>query len=180
MVVTMRVQDPIILRYQGLFDWSGLYKSMVDWLKKYRFYFHEQTYKHKVPSPKGAEQELRWFAEVDVNDYIRFKMTIEIHLWDMTEVEVVKDGKKKVLTNARMEIVLLGDLILDWMNKFEKSKFTRALRDFYNKYIIRREIESFYGDMLYYRMWNFHSYIKKYLDLQTQWHEYEGYLGESV
>ena len=136
MVVKFPVSEaPIILRYRGLFDWDGLYAAMVDWFKKYRFYFHEETYKHKVPTPFGAEQELRWFIWQDVTDYIRFHVQINLHLWEMTEVEVVKDGKKKVLTNARLEIKIIGKLHIDWQDKFEKNKFTRMLRDYYNKYI---------------------------------------------
>lgn len=170
---------PIILRYRGLFDWDGLYLAIADWLKRYRYILHEETYKHKVPSPMGAEQELRWFADIEVNDYIKFRITLDFHLWDMTEVEVVRDGKKKLLTNARMQIEMRGTIWADWQDKFEKNNFTRALRSFYHNYVIRRDLDSVYGDMLIYRMSNLHAYIKKLLDMQTAWQEYAGYLGEN-
>lgn len=168
-----------IIRYEGLFDWDGLYLAIADWFKRYRFFFHEETYKHKVPSPFGAEQELTWFGEVEVNEYIKLRIRVDFHIWDMTEVEVIKDNKKKLLTNARLEIKLKPYMNVDYQNIFAKSKLTRALGNFYNKYAIRRLIESGYGDMLAYRTWNLHAYIKKYLDMQTAWHEYAGYLGES-
>ncbi len=169
----------ITLRYRGLFDWDGLYLAIADWFKRYRFYLHEEMYKHKVPSPKGAEQELMWYGDVEVNEYIKFRITLWFHLWDMTEVEVVRNGKKKLLTNARLEIRMRGKVTADWQNRFEANKLTRALRRFYNRYVIRRELESLWGDMLIYRMFNLHAYIKKYLDMQAQWHEYAGYMGEN-
>ena len=171
--------SPVIVRYRGLFDWGGLYLTMADWFKRNRYYLHEEMYKHKVPSPRGAEQELRWIAEISVNEWIKHTIVLDIHLWDMTEVEVVKDGKKKLLTNARLEIVMRGTLTTDWQNKFEKNKFTRALGQFYDKYVIRRELESVFGDMLVYRMFNLQSHIKKFLDMQAHWNEYVGYLGEN-
>ncbi len=167
------------IRYSGIFDWDGLYLAIADWFKRYRYFFHEETYKHKVPSPFGAEQELDWWGEIEVNEYIKFKIRVEFHIWDMTEVEIVKDGKKKLLTNARIQIKLSGVLTRDFQGKFDKNKWTKALRTFYNEYMFRRLFESGYSDMLYYRMWNLHTYIKKYLDMQTAWNEYTGYLGEN-
>jgi hypothetical protein len=167
------------IRYRGLFDWDGLYYHISDWFKRYRYYLVEQMYKHKVPSPLGAEQELFWWGEKELTDFVRFRIEVEFHLWDMTEIEVIKDGKKKTLTNARLEIKISGKLIFDWQDKFERNKFTRALRTLYLGYIYRREATSLWGDMIYYRMWNLHAYIKKYLDLQADWHAYEGYLGEN-
>ena len=46
-----------------------------------------------------------------MNEFVKFRLEVSFHLWDMTEIEVVKDGKKKLLTNARLEIKLGGKLI---------------------------------------------------------------------
>ena len=50
---TMRV------RYNGLFDFDTLYASIIDWGKNYGYKVHEKVYKHKIPSPLGAEQEIK-------------------------------------------------------------------------------------------------------------------------
>ena len=166
------------IRYRGLFDWGGLYYAIGDWFKRYNYYLHEETYKHKVPSPRGAEQELHWYADIEMNEFIKFRIYVDFHLWDMTELEVVKNGKKKLLTNARIEISIHGRITWDWQGRFERNKLTRVLQGLWVKHIFRREVTSLWGDMLYYRMWNLHSYIKKKLDMQTQYHAYAGYLGE--
>ncbi len=166
------------IRYRGLFDWGQLYYAIADWFKRYRFYLHEETYKHKVPSPRGAEQELDWYGTVEMNEFIRFRINVKFHIWDMTELEVIKNGKKKVLTNGRIEIKLDGMIYYDWQDTFERNKLSRALRSLWVKHIYRREVTSFWGDMLYYRMWNLHAHIKKNMDMQAQYHAYAGYLGE--
>lgn len=167
-----------VIRYHGLFDWEGLYYSIADWYKRYRFYLIEEMYKHKVPTPLGAEQELHWYGTVDLTEFVQFRVDTYFHLWEMTEVEVVRNGKKKLLTNARLEIIVKSTLILDWQKKFEKNRFTRALRTLWLQYLYRREATTLWLDTLYYRSLGLVAHIKKYLDMQGQSHAYAGYLGE--
>ena len=75
-----------ILRYRGLFDFDGLYNMMAEYMKANRYWFHEYKYKHKVPSPLGAEQEIFWRGEKKVTDYIQYQIYLDFHLWEMTEV----------------------------------------------------------------------------------------------
>ncbi len=167
------------LRFNGLFDLDGLYAAVVDWSKNYGYRWHEYTYKHKVPSPKGAEQELMWLITKNVTEYISHKVTIITHIWDMTEVTVDVGGKPRVLTNARMYIKMTPELTYDWQKRFDKGgKFGKKLGEWYAK-IKSKEIESIYIDTLYYRVWNLHAVMKKYFDMQTKKYAYKGYLGES-
>jgi len=169
-----------VIRYQGLFDFQGLYQAAVDWCKSHRYWFHEETYKHKVPSPLGAEQEMWWKMEAKVTEFFKFYINVKIHLWEMTEVEVIKDGKKKILTNARLQIDMHGYVEADWQKRFEGTRFRKMLKRIMTEYVWKKEFTTVYGDMLYYRMWNLHTILKKYLDMQTAWNEYEGYLRESL
>lgn len=169
-----------VLRYKGLFDFDGLYNLMIQWLKARRYWFHETKYKHKVPSPKGAEQQIGWKAERKVTDYIEYVLSIELHLWDMTEVEVVQKGVKKTLTSARMEIVFQGVVNLDYEKRWEQSTIWIILRDFYNKYIAKEELESIYWDTLQYKTQQFMNVVKEFLDMQAKGYEYAGYMGDNV
>lgn len=117
--------------------------------------------------------------EAKVTEFYKYYINVRVHLWEMTEVEVVKEGKKKTLTNARLQIDISGAVEADWQKKFEGSKFKKMLKNILLNYIWKKEFGSVYGDMLYYRMWNFHALLKKYLDMQTAWNEYAGYLRES-
>ncbi|MBI4152038.1 hypothetical protein HY496_03635 [Candidatus Woesearchaeota archaeon] len=169
---------PITLRYNGLFDFDGMYAAVVDWAKNYGYLWLEKTYKHKVPSPSGAELEFEWEMTKNVTEYINYKIKITVHTWDTTEVEVDTNGKKNKLTNSRLYMILEGELETDWQKRFEnKGKFAKALRGWIGK-IKTPEVEGVYADQLYYRIWNLHAMLKKFFDLQSKKHVYKGYLGE--
>ena len=168
----------ITLRYNGLFDYDGLYAAIIDWCKNYGFMWHEVDYKHKVPSPAGAEQELVWQLTKRVTDYIHFKITFVVHIWDLLEVKVDTGGKQRTLSNARIDMVMKGTLEYDWQKRMKGSKFADWLGRTYRNLVFKKELEGGYVDQLYYRMWNLHALIKKYFDMQTKKYAYKGYLGE--
>lgn len=169
-----------IIRYKGLFDFDGLYNMMVQYLKARRYWIQEAKYKHKVPSPSGAEQEIRWTGNAKVNDYIMYDVIIDLHLWDMTEVEVIKEGVKKTLTNARIELIFQGFITIDYEKRFDVSPFWQGIKDWYNKYITKEDIESIYGDTLHYKMQHFVDNVKQFLDMQAKGYEYAGYIGDNL
>lgn len=168
----------ITLRYNGLFDFDGWYASMVDWSKNYGYLFLESIYKHKVPSPAGAEQEYVWDLSKNVTDFVKYEIKIVGHIWDMLEVNVDVGGKQRALTNARFEIQLKGTIILDWQKRFKDGGDLGKLFSKLYWNIMSKEIENVYVDQLYYRIWNLHSIMKKYFDMQSKAYPYEKYLGE--
>ncbi len=170
--------NPITLRYQGLFDFDGMYAAVIDWAKNYGYLWTEKAYKHKVPSPRGAEQELDWSMTTNITEYIRYTINFKIHIWDLNEVQVEVQGKTLLLSNARMYIEMLGTLEYDWQGKFKGSSFFDKLGNLYFK-IMFKDISLKYADDLYYRIWNLHAVLKKYFDMQTKKYVYKNYLGES-
>lgn len=179
MAVNIKALDYEI-RYIGLFDFDGIYATVIDWAKNYGYKWHESVYKHKVPSPAGAEQELRWQLTKNISEYIGFRIDITVHVFDLTEVVVNVGKKRKILTNGRVLISIKGTVIADWQNKFEsKSRFVRKLGEWYTGVVLEKQISSVHWDVLNYRMGNLHALLKQYFDMQTKKNEYEGYLGEN-
>lgn len=170
----------LIIRYKGLFDYDGLYNLIVRWMKARRYWFHEEVYKHKVPSPYGAEQEFTFTGDKKLNDYIKYNLKVSFHLWDMTEVEVIQDGKKKTLTNARIEILFSGNVEVDYEKRMEKSRIWAAIADVYYKYFLKEDLESVHHDTLYYRLYKLHALVKEFFGMQAKGNEYEGYLGDNA
>jgi len=169
---------PIILRYNGLFDFDAMYAAVIDWTKNYGYIWHEKAYKHKVPNPKGAEQELEWEMSININEYVKYSITFSIHAWELNEVDVDIDGKKKTLSNGRLYMVINGKVECDWQNKFGTSKFGAWLGEKYFQ-LMMKNISLEYADGLYYRMWNLHALLKSYFDMQSKKQTYKNYLGES-
>ena len=133
MVKKVPIGKPVIIKYKGLFDFDGLYNLISQWIKSSGFWFHEKTYKHKVPSPAGAEEEIIFQGTREKTELYKHTIDVYIHIWDMTEVEVEIGGKKKTLTNARIEIVINGLIEVDYDNKFQKNAFLAGLFNFYTR-----------------------------------------------
>ena len=169
--------NTITLRYSGLFDFDGMYAAITDWAKNYSFIWHETDYKHKVPSSAGAEQELKWVMEQDVTEYVNYKIVIEVHIWDMLDVEVDVEGKKKSLANARLYLLITPTVTFDYAKLFAGSKFVEKLGKWYYR-LLHKDLEGKHIDGLWYRTFNLQALIKKYFDLQSKKYAYKGYLGE--
>ncbi len=168
----------IHLRYNGLFDYDAFYAAFVDWSKNNGYLWLESIFKHKVPSPAGAEQEILWEMKKKVTDFVKYEIKIEAHIWDMLEVNVDVGDKKKTLTNARMDIQIRPVILLDWQKRFQGGGMQAFFSKMYYK-IMKQELENVYIDQLYYRMWNLQATMKKYFDMQTKAYPYEKYLGEN-
>ncbi len=167
-MVSIRRDMPVFgLKYRGVFDMDGLYRAMVAWMEGQKYEFHEQYYKHKVPSPLGAEQEMGWFGKRKVNPYVRFWIYIHFHIWDMKDVEVVRDGKKKKMLSGRMQMEMDGYVELDWQNMFSGNKFLVHLQDWMNKYVLFKKITGGWEDELYYRIHKLYYVVKDFLNMES-------------
>ncbi len=165
------------LQYVGLFDFDALYAAVIDWAKNYGYLWQETTYKHKVPSPTGAEQEMSWVLTQDVNELLSYKISLTVHIWDMLEVQVEENGKKRSLTSGRIYIWLEPNMTLDEQGRF-KNKFAKFLEKWYYV-LIDKDITGIYWDTHHYRTEDLYNLLKKFFDLQTKKYSYKGYLGEN-
>lgn len=128
------------IKHKGFLDVSKLIQSVRGWFISNRYDFHFSKEKYAGPAT-SAEQELELFGEREMTEYVKFKITLLMRIWDLKEVEVVKDGEKIKATTGRIAIELGGELILDYRKRFGGNKFLQGLQDFYHKYIIKATIE---------------------------------------
>lgn len=167
----------VTVRYSGLFDFDGLYAAVIDWAKNQGYMWHEVDYKHKVPVPAGAEQQWKWQLTKEVNDYIHYMHFLTVHLWDLKEVAVEIEGKKKHLSSGRIYIWMDGRVTYDWQKRFQKGgRLMKMLGEFYAK---SKDPElSEYWDALQYRNLALQAVIKKFFDMQGKKNVYAKYLKE--
>ncbi|MDO8741074.1 MAG: hypothetical protein Q7J54_05885 [Candidatus Woesearchaeota archaeon] len=154
----------------GIVDLDGLYRLMHRWYVDRNYYFEEPTYKHKVPSPAGAEEEFEWFGWRKMNDYVKYWILAYMHFYEMKEVEIIKDGKKKKMIRARVYIEVWGTMEWDWQKRWQGSKFLENVRKFMDQYFFmtRDKIgSSVWGDRLMYVAMKLHSEIKEHLEMET-------------
>ena len=157
----------LLVKYKGVFDYEGLYKMMHSWLINKRFLFHETKYKDKVATPFGNEVEIDWKAEKKISEFVKEWIIIKFHMWDYSEVEVIKDGKKIKMAKTRMEIRFFARLELDYNNKFTGSSFKEKLGRFYVDHVIYWDWNIRYANELEYSMYDLHTKVKKFLNMDT-------------
>jgi len=162
-----------VLKYKGIFDLDKVFKTIIAWYTSHNYEFQEDKYKHKVPPPGGMEWELSWRGWRKVNEYVKFDVIVEFHIWDFKWIEVVKDGKKQKLAQGRIQIEFEGTLTLDYQNRFYGNKFLQVLQDLYQKYIIKQKIENIWEDELYYRILKLFSETKEALGMATSYNAAE-------
>ena len=155
------------LKFKGVFDFEGLYRLMAKWFMDRQYDFYEKLFKNKPP-----ELEIEWVAKRKVDELYQFKIRLYFHLWDVKEVEAIKEGVKKKLTSCRMIIEFDPSVIIDYQDRWSESKFTQSLLKFYVLNVVKREVELKYADPLWYINYRLHNLVKEYLDMEVKGNAY--------
>ncbi len=160
----------VFVQYKGIFDMQDVYETIADFFRQKKFKFYEIQQRLRRPGPFGAEILYQFRAIREVEDYYEWVVNMTIETFDVHDVEVVlKDGTKKKMTKGRIWIQLSGVVEMDYEKIWEKSAFLAHLKSFYNKYIVKKEIEGIWWDELYYRIvLKLHSLIKERLKMASE------------
>ncbi|MFH1398524.1 MAG: hypothetical protein ABIG95_00240 [Candidatus Woesearchaeota archaeon] len=151
-----------IIKYSGIVDLEGLYKALVKWFLDRKYDFYEDLYKDKPP-----ELEIEWNASRKVNDFYKYRIKMSFHFYDLKEVEVIKDGKKRKMVKTRVWIIFDPILEYDWQNRWSKSEWSEKLLKFFVANVIKRELQLKYGDPLWYIYYRLHAFVKQYLGMEV-------------
>lgn len=161
---------PAIVRFDGVFDWDGLYKAIVQYLRRQNYWFYERLYKSKPWSPIGTELVLRWTAERKLDEYYKYNLEFEWHLMDFHKVDVIRDGAKITLTKAYFWVEIRGVLVSDWQ-EFEGAKdagaVTKFFGKFFRKHVADREWLYDYLYPLYDEVMDVQKFIQDYVHFES-------------
>lgn len=159
------VYSGLLIKYKGLYDYGGLYKFMRAWLEKNQYWVNEDRYKDKLYTAFGTEIEPKWSAWRKINEYVKWNVGVEFHLWDAKDVEVVENDVKKTMTTGRMTITLSANVEFDYAGIFaKKGKFVEFLGNAYKK-LRHRELEAIYVQGLEDEVNMFQKEIQNYLNM---------------
>ncbi|MBI2144374.1 hypothetical protein HYU17_04475 [Candidatus Woesearchaeota archaeon] len=151
------------IKYKGMFDLDGFYKTMALWFKERRFELHEKLYKSKPP-----ELRIEWEAERKRTSFVKELVFVYVHMWGDYNVEVIQNGRKKKMANVRMIVTVDGDIEAPYADIFGQKRWTatnierRILRVF-QRWIILREVQGLYWDRLYYELYDLYGTLKEFL-----------------
>ena len=142
----------VFIRYKGIWDMQDLYQTMVDWFRRRKYKFYERIYKHKHPSPFGVERQYTWRAERKESEYMKFIVDIYYHIYDAYNVEIVMpDGAKKTMVKGRLWLEFKGNIQYDWEKRWNENRFYAELKNFFNKFVLRKKWEQIWFHQLWTR-----------------------------
>lgn len=155
------------IRYSGEFDYEKVYLTIYNWLKRKRYEVQE-TYKHKM-TPKGAEVELSFKGGKKVTEFRKNKIEVEFKGWNITEQEVVKEGKKQKLNKGRLKITLSWTLQMDYNSKYDKSEFwIRVFNMMVYTFLYKKMVLDWAGSLVA-ETYDLHTTIKKSLGMECSY-----------
>ena len=172
---------PSFIRYQGMWDMQDLYQSIADWFRLKKYKFNEDMYEHRPPTPFGRERYLIWFATRKDNEYTQVRYDIYLHTWDTHDAEVATpDGEKKTFSKGRLWIELKVVILYDFEKRWDTKVFFRYMKEFYNKYVIKKKSEYEYSPKFRTEMFELHAMIKNRLKFESDEFEHKHHAGVYV
>jgi len=152
--------------YTGVFDYQKLMKTIATWYADQGYEFHEEVFKHKVPNPAGSEQEWKLKGWRKVTEYVMYWIHVRGKIWELKEIEVLVDGKKRKMAKGKIQLEFNNEVWLDYNGKFT-SPVAIKIQNFLHKHIWYKQITGGWTDEAYYRMYKLHREIKKCLNMST-------------
>jgi hypothetical protein len=150
------------LKHKGVFSLKEMIQALQDWYGNNGYDFKADKYKLK---PNEAEYEMS--GERKINEYVLFK--IKLHVWvnEMSDVEIVQDGEKKLMNNGNVRVELDAEYTLDYENRFRGNKFLQWLQDIYHDYIIFQTIDQVWEDELFSKSAQLMGLVKEQLGVEA-------------
>src|SRR3989338_6345479 len=154
------------IRYAGIVDFDGLYRMMHQWFLDRSYYLEEQSWKYKIPTPLGKHMEIEWDAWKKVTEYALYRIHVYFYLMDVKEIEVVRDGKKEKRLKLKMNLEISSHVEMEYQNRVT-TPLQKVLYDVLYKTLLRRDMDIFWTDHLWYIVFKLHTEIKKFLGMET-------------
>jgi hypothetical protein len=155
------------IKFDGIFDFDEVYNAMNDWLTEREYEVKETKYKNKPP-----ELEIAWKTDRKITHYVKQKIDVDFYFWNMKEVEVIKSNTKKKMLKARVRIEVKPDVELGYedylkdKSEWESTPFLIKLKEFFNKWVLKRDIDMLYEGQAYYDAVHFVDFIKHKLNMK--------------
>lgn len=134
------VIDSAKVKYSGEFDMSLLYKNLQDWIKRAKFgSVREVKYVERV-KPFGKIIDIVWETSKKALDgYLKQELSVEILIVGLSDVEIMRDGKKLKVNKADLDITFSSSLVRNASERWGDKSFMKRI---YETHIISDLIEA--------------------------------------
>ncbi len=133
------------IQHQGLLDDQAFYNFLKETLESYGYAVTETSYIQFA----GANYVIKWDAKKVIDDYMAYRIAIDLNYRGITETTAMKEGKPVKAKTGTVEVKLTGDILLDYLNKWTTgvSKLIRPVYDKMNAEVTKQRKEAFENEI---------------------------------
>ncbi len=114
------------IKLSGKFNLAKVYQVVADWFGRHHFEYHENRYKDKPCAYEGSTMDINMYGFYYKDEYFKYEIKVDFHLWGYYEKEVVINGKKQIQGQGKIQIDIMPELITDWKNRYPSSKLAKT------------------------------------------------------
>ncbi len=146
----MAERDQVIdgerITYEGFFSFAELIKILKEWGGAKGYFFLEKSATENV-KPDGKYVEYKFAGSKKVSDYAKCVLPLRIIGSGIKEKELEKDGRKQLLSEGKVQIVLDAFLETDYEGQWESKPLYYMIRTLWDKHIYKPFLSGFREDL---------------------------------
>ena len=133
------------VQYEGVLDDQKFYNFLRGLLVSAGYSVKETSYIQF----SGANYVIKWIAMKVIDDYMAYRITVNLDYRNIQETMAVKDGKKVKAKTGTVQVQLVSDILVDYLNKWTKgvSKLVRPIYDKMNEEVVTQRKTAFESDV---------------------------------
>ena len=135
------------IMHNGFFDSAALTNAIRDWYLKNDYFVQVPSYKQEIRET-GKKYDQDWEGNKKITGYVRYQVNVGVHVHNINEVEIVKDGQKIKTSEGQVWVKVDPILELDWQEKFKGGAFMAWLEKFFREKILKYKIGDYWEDMV--------------------------------
>ena len=133
------------VQYEGVLDDQKFYNFLRDLLVSTGYSVKETSYIQF----SGLNYVIKWIAMKVIDDYMAYRITVNLDYRNIQETMAVKDGKQLKVKTGTVQVQLVSDILVDYLNKWTKgvSKLVRPIYDKMNEEVVNQRKTAFESDV---------------------------------
>ena len=133
------------VQYEGVLDDQKFYNFLRGLFVSAGYSVKETNYVEF----SGANYVIKWIATKVIDDYMAYRISVNLDYRNIQETMAVKDGKQVKAKTGTVQVELVSDILIDYLNKWTKgvSKFVRPIYDKMNEEVVKQRKTAFESDI---------------------------------
>jgi hypothetical protein len=133
------------VQYQGIIDDQKFYNFLRDLLVSAGYSVKETNYVQF----SGANYVIKWIAMKVIDDYMAYRITVNLDYRNLQETMAMKEGKQVKAKTGTVQVQLVSDILVDYLNKWTKgvSKLVRPVYDKMNEEVTTQRKTAFESEI---------------------------------